>query len=416
MPQKIILFLKKYQLHIEFIVIALFILWPIFGRGYVLLLDWILTPNLQWNLNWQPNFYLMGLIFPAFSKIFGTIIVEKVFFLIVILLILIGAYKLLQTNNQWVRYFVAFFYLFNPFVYSRFLYGHIEILLAYALLPFVFRYFLNFIRNFNNKDIWKTIFLLTAIGITGIHFLWFVCVGFVIIYLFFILFSLRDPQHIKKNIIGGLKIAFLFLLLNSFWLIPAFLGKSPTAQFINQQIDQRHLNAFRTVSDQNHGVIWNTAAMYGFWGDREGRYAVQKDMVPYWFELYLVILAIVVWGVMSSLWPYVKLKVHKAESRIPNTKYQIQNTNHEPWVVLSFVAIGIISLILAVGIAYPPFEPLILWLNKYIPFYKGYREPQKWVAMLILSYVYLGALGVDDLIPRIQSGIKRLEFKIKNLT
>jgi hypothetical protein len=48
-----------------------------------------------------------------------------------------------------------------------------------------------------------------------------------------------------------------------------------------------------------------------------------------------------------------------------------------------------------------------------VPFYKGFREPQKWVGLLVICYAYLGALGVDDVISRAQHILENLKFKVR---
>jgi hypothetical protein len=393
--EKILFLLKKYQLYIEFLIVSLFILAPVLRDGYIFLLDSFFTPHLGWRLDWRSPMLFWNLLETSFVKLLGAVIFEKILFLMIIFLILIGAYNLPNTENKWVRYFVAFFYLFNPFVYSRFLYGHLMVLLSYALLPFLFKKFLDFLEQKTRVEIIFVSLLLFFISTIENHFIFFIFVSFLIIILFTILFKMllksnTQATYLKNIFIGNIKIVILFLLFISYWLIPSLLGKTDISRIINQQIDQKHLSAFRTASDQKYGVVLNTSAMYGFWGDREGRYALQKEMVPYWFELYVVMLLIVLWGAVCGL----------------------RDKKSRP-ITLSFIFIGIISLVLAVGVAYPPFEPLIIWLNNHIPFYKGYREPQKWVAMLILAYIYLGALGVEDLIPRLQNRIIKIMSNVK---
>ena len=45
--------------------------------------------------------------------------------------------------------------------------------------------------------------------------------------------------------------------------------------------------------------------------------------------------------------------------------------------------------------AFGPFAGIFNWCFDNIPFFKGYREPQKFIGLLILAYSYLGAIGVQ---------------------
>jgi hypothetical protein len=61
------------------------------------------------------------------------------------------------------------------------------------------------------------------------------------------------------------------------------------------------------------------------------------------------------------------------------------------------MVVAIISLILATGISTPYFSGFFEFLFNNLFFFKGFREPQKFVGLLVLAYAYLGGLGVDEL-------------------
>ena len=58
---------------------------------------------------------------------------------------------------------------------------------------------------------------------------------------------------------------------------------------------------------------------------------------------------------------------------------------------------GIIGLLLAAGASNQYTGPVFMWLFDNILFFKGYREPQKFIALVVLAYAYLGGLGVSSL-------------------
>ncbi len=62
---------------------------------------------------------------------------------------------------------------------------------------------------------------------------------------------------------------------------------------------------------------------------------------------------------------------------------------------LSFlVLLAFFSLIFGIGIASPITEGLTLWMVEYIPFWQGYREPQKWIGILMMVEMILFLVGM----------------------
>jgi hypothetical protein len=54
------------------------------------------------------------------------------------------------------------------------------------------------------------------------------------------------------------------------------------------------------------------------------------------------------------------------------------------------------------GIAWPPSAAVTHWLVDHVPFYRGYREPEKWVAVMALAYAYLAGTGLSVILARLQ--------------
>jgi hypothetical protein len=110
--------------------------------------------------------------------------------------------------------------------------------------------------------------------------------------------------------------------------------------------------------------------MYGFW--RAG-YVYTKDILPYWYLFFIIILFLAVHGFFLNY---------------KHIKYGIY--------VKAFGAIAVLSVLLAAGIS-GPVAGVFEFLFNNVFFFKGFREPQKFVALLVLAYAYLGGLGVADL-------------------
>ncbi len=376
---------EKNESYFVYAILAFFILGPLLKSGYALATDMIFTPKIPMPSEIGSS-YLIGAFLHYLNYIIPSQIIQKILLFLAIFLAGVGMHRLAPVKNKWAKYFAGFLFIFNPFVYSRFLYGHLFTLLAYALTPWFAKTVFQFFEKMNFKNALKLGLFFTLFGFVNIHSVYFIFLFFASVWIFYIFKNIKSKKRISNAFKFSLLVGLIFFVFSSWWLVPSFLGKSQTSQFITEQIDDRHSYEFRTASDENYGVVLNTAAMYGFWGDREERYVVQKEFVPFWLEMYLFLLAIFVWGALANS------KFLKKRSLPSEKKKELY--------ILPMISVALISLVLAVGIAYEGFKPLIEFLNANIPFYKGYREPQKWVTMLILTYAYLGALGVDDLLLR----------------
>lgn len=422
--------LAKMAIYFEYEIVALFVFFPLFRAGRIFSLDFASVPGATISEFNSPN--IVGNIF---YWLFNINSLGKIMLVVFFGLLGTGMHLFVRRvipNATWAAYFSGLLVMLNPWMYSRFLYGQMSTILSAALVPWFLIVFLKLLQqpyiriSFNNiKNIWRIMALpwyaaliVTAMVAVMIHAVFFITI---IVLVFSLLFVL------KGMVVGGrreffpflirflkrfLVFAVFFFVFNAYWLFPMFFGTPSSSILISNIIGQRDFLSFQTLADTHHGVIWNTAAMYGFWGDTSQRYAPLKSMVPYWFQLYLVILALSGWGVVSSVIRWIRnAQIKSVNSIVERNVFD----GHAPWIVCSFVILGMVSLILALGVAHPSAALMSWWLYAHVPFYKGFREPQKWVALLVVSYAYLGALGVDDLISRIRNGLEKIQIGIKRV-
>ncbi len=383
---------EKNESGFVYAMLAFLILGPLFAPGYVLTTDMVFTPKIP-----MPeaigNSYLIGSLLHFLNYLVPSQIIQKILLFLVIFLAGEGMHRLAPAKSKWAKYFAGIFYIFNPFVYSRFLYGHLFLLLAFALAPWFAKIVFAFFQKMNFRNALKVGSFFALFGFVAIHSVYFIFLFFAACFLFHIF---RNRNN-KKEILKTFKLSFLagliFFIFSSWWLAPAILGKSQTSQFIAGQINGRHFEEFKTDAGGKYGVVLNTAAMYGFWGDREGRYIAQKEFAPHWLAIYILILLIAFWGALANSTFWKKKKTPEAG--------EAEEEKRELYIGPMIIA-GAVSLALAVGIACDGFAPLVKFLNNHLPLYKGYREPQKWAGLLILTYAYLGSLGADDLAARLQ--------------
>jgi hypothetical protein len=354
---------------IFYLALSLVILGTLLKSGYVLSLDMVFGPSQKPDLYGLggPAFgggILFSSLFQLCSSVVPTWVVQKLFLILIFFLSGVSAYSLIETKSRIPKYFAGILYAINPFIYVRFLAGHLLILLAYAITPFAIKYFLKFLDDPSRQNIIKTLIPLVFISIDP-HVLILNFLAFLVI----ICFKMAELRHVIKNVVPGLiLLAIAFLALNAYWLIPLSTARETAIQ----QITQQDLLVFAPSGD-GLSVPYSLATMYGFW---RGGYTYTKDIFPAWHLFFFIILFLAVYGFIS---------------------------NHKDRRAQSFAAIGIVSFLLAMG-AVGPLSPLF----ESVSILRGFRDSQKFVGLLVLAYAYLGALGVNSLLSRFKQDNKKI--------
>lgn len=346
--------------------LALVILLPLLGSGYVFAADMVFTPHLRW-----PEPFVATGAFLYFLNLFlPSPIIQKILLFAIIFFSGVGMHKLIPSKSELAKYFAGIFYVLNPFVYSRFLYGHFWLLAAYALMPFAVKSIFNFFGEINLKNALKLSFWLALIGFISAHSIVFAFLFFAIAFLAYFFKIVRE----KKDIFRMFKYVFLilaaFFVLSSGWIAPYFNKQFPQGQALQEILNRDDFDAFKTVSDANYGILINAAALYGFWGEKSGQYVVPKDTVPYWFLLFLIFAFLIIRGAADEF------KKNKIRAGI-------------------FTAVALTAFLFSAGVAYQPFVPAINFLNDKFFIFRGFRDSQKFSALLALCWAFWGALGVE---------------------
>ncbi|MEI6494961.1 MAG: hypothetical protein WCO03_02780 [bacterium] len=252
------------------------------------------------------------------------------------------------------------------------MYGQIGIVAAYGLLLLVCSFLLRFLDGKNNQDILKAGLFSGLALMFSAHFVFFL----VPVYLVFIIGLVAKRGEYKwKPLIGYLLLSLVLLLaINANWLASYVRGDSANSQYVAQGISQQDLKAFQTVGKNGLEAYKNVIMMSGFWGKEQRRYIDLSKVEEGWGRSFFILLPIIIYGV------YLGLK--RDNLRV---------------LTLSLVSVYLVALVLAVGIASPTTGPISEWLFAHLPFYKGLREPQKWVSVLIMVYLIFLSIGIDAL-------------------
>lgn len=357
---------RNWRIFLVYTVAALLILWPLLGRGYILTLDMVFAPNLPLPEAVTSSYLLHAGLY-ALNVIIPSDIVQKLLLFAILVLSGLGMHRLISffqtvgtpVVTSWLAaYTSGLLYMINPFTYSRFMAGQYSVLLGYAFLPFFVLAFLRFLR----QPSFKTSLILTAwilgISIVSIHTLGLVFVIGAIAVTQAIWRHRIDRARLKQLGLYIMAIAVAFVLASSYWLLPFLQGRGPTASSIAtfQTSDQ---SAFMTEGSGILGQVMHVIRLQGFWGEGEGLYLLPQDRFVLWPIVTIIVWILVVIGV-RTLWRY----------------------NRE--ICLLLLSSIAIATVLAIGIG-------TTWLSEYVPFFAGYREPQKFVAIIALGFaVFVG--------------------------
>lgn len=357
--------MKRYIYPIIPIIIAFLIILPLIKGPYTFFLDLIYGP--AWNSFSNLFFGFInppcGGILPlntllySIANITGPGLIQKITIFTVFLLCALIPYFLFP-GDKLSRLYASLLFLLNPFIYGRFLVGHWHVLWGLAMLPLVLITFTEYLNNSSYKNLFFTIIALTLLGFS-LHLLF----ASSILILLLILFKYADTKNltvIKKGIIPLL----LCIPLNTYWLGPVLFYENTRLSTIS------HLNIiFYAPLTDIASVLYSTASMHGFW---RGGIIYAKDIVPFTQYFFIIIFIFAVHGFLTYY-------------KDPGIGY----------IVKALGVTAVIALLLGTGI-YGPASSVFEWMFQNVPLFNGMRDSQKFIALLVLAYAYLGCLGVQE--------------------
>lgn len=356
---------RKYY-HLVFLGIALVLLYPTFGQGYIFLLDWLVRPNIFLaDINWALD-PITSIIFKLAEVVFSFAVFQRIFFFFTIYLLGISGFRLAKrTGNIFAQYFAGIFFIFNPFIYAR-LIEQPGIALGSAL----FFWFLIFLLEYlEEKKIKKLVLASVCAGLAVSIF------AHSIFFVGLLAFSLLFFDYLKtKNWKFFLKTLFLIfgiiIVLNANWLFSFSKGGSSGAGSI-ASFNLSDTQAFRTRGLDGDNVYLTVLALQGYWGEYQDRFVSIREN-PFWRLAFGAIFLLAIFGLFKQ-WK--------------------RDCFAKPLALSALVA-----YFLAIGIASPIFKPIVVFLYNYMPLYIGLRESQKWVIVLVFVYAYFASWGIKHLL------------------
>lgn len=384
-------------LGVEYLILALFVLLPAMRWGYFFALDNAMTPSAQVP-DWQSPGALFAAIVYAANFLLPTIVIEKILLLLTIWCFGYGMHRLTETvvQNEWAAYFAGLLGIFNPWVYARLIYGQWGVVLACALIP----WFLLVLYKASTDHSWqpKTAILVASIGIAigsiAIHMAFPTMLIFGIFCSIYLGVFYKKYRAIPRRFLVWLCVVMgVIFFATIHWFLPTVRGVSATGELLTQGISMRDVYAFQTVADSRHGLAFNVAALYGFWGEREMRFVNMKELVPGWQAAAVGIMVLAAIGVMSLR------KKDELDSNETHVTVRL--------FLGTMLIVCVASFVGALGVASPIVGRINQWIYEHVGLYKGFREPQKLVGILVIGYGLFGGIGVRA----VQAYLSRINIK-----
>lgn len=346
--------------------LALAVMLPMLLPGYILTLDMAFTPELRMPEQMSSS-YLFHAALHYLNFVLPGDVIQKIMLLAILLLSGLGMYALMRhiQNSkdgaggfaEWGAYAAGALYMINPFVYSRFMAGQYAVLLGYALLPFFVRALLRFFAVPTLQRSLAASAWLVGIGIVSLHTLGLAAVVTVASLAVFA-WRYRSNSRITMAAISyGIAGVLAFVVASGYWLIPLLAGSSNQGQAV-AQFTGSDQQAFQTAGASVVERLGNVLQLQGFWAEAEGLYLLPHEQLPGWP---LVVLG--VWAVVGigAAWMWRKQRA----------------------VAALFILSGIVGAMVAVA-GLDGSGALA-----------GFREPHKFVGLLVLSYALFAGMGTS---------------------
>jgi len=416
---------------------------PLLGRGYILTLDMIFTPQ----MNPGESFTLLNTlkyVLYFLAKVIQADLIQKGLLLFLFFLIGFSGFKLIEKlfRSNSLAIIAGTLYLINPFVYERFLAGHWLFLYGYALTPIFIILTIDFFDRIYMKENLKRllIFWILIAFISTHHFLLFE-----IIFLIFSLFDIYQKvikplcselfKFLKKLQIKHLKLNIEKIFIKKLYTKNVNYYLKHTRQTINSSLTKRSvfviainivwiilvliynrnlqftsndLLYFGTSSYPELGLIGNVLTFNGFFAERT---VIKHIFSINYIGMYLwvVILIVAGTGFIAILF--------RAFSR---SRQLVQPPAVEP-NLMPLLIITIIGFLFSLG-SYGFIGKIYRFLMDEFLFLTGMREPQKFLNLYIIGFIIFFTISLNIIKNAILVAIgnnklnKKIYYPIKIIT
>ena len=342
---------------------SLVVLGSLIRPGYIFSYDGLyFYPRIVTKLAYLiPNQRYFLLLLETVSSILPTWLIQRLIWFFSLWLGSAGFFFFFYRRGLTPGFLAGLFFIFNPFVYERLVMGQTFIIIGFGLYAWV----LITLRAYLERQ--RSYYLLLAGFLAGFSVMLFPHSLIILISLALIYLILRTPKegYYRRLLFAFFTLVLVTLTLNAHWIFSSLGSENASLGKLSAGLADSDFNFYFT-SDGPMDNIWiNVLSLNGFWAERSDFFRHQLDS-----DLTRVTSAITALTLLASF----VLLVFRRESK----KFAYL-------LVCSVAAITI----LAIGRAHPITSEITSLIYDYLPFYRGLREPQKWVALLVLIYAFL---------------------------
>ena len=183
----------------------------------------------------------------------------------------------------------------------------------------------------------------------------------------------RDRDRLRWTAVSQALLAPLL----AYGVVDFFVGGHSGSYENVRQFTRADFEFFRSAASDDYGLIVNLIGLYGYWGERIGRFPLATGGAGWW----PLTTAVIVGAAVLGAW----LRRDRA------------------WLLLC----GLIGLLLSASTALPGGVDAAVWLSSRLPVVSAFREPQKWSALWLLALVTLAAGAVDAIAAQAPDGGRR---------
>ncbi len=321
-----------------------------------------------------------GIALAIAAKILPGEIVGKVVIFGALFVAAVAAYRALPAGGALPRLVASLIYVFNPFIYGRLHYGHVFLLAAYAILPWVAACIRRLLTEPTVAHSLVAAVGLALLGVFDLHMLLPAAVLAGAFLLADLLMGERNRAHLVRLATRILLTVGVAAAVSAYWLIPFVAGSSAEGKVAGGLVED-DVGAFRAVADPQLGLLPNVLGLYGFWAENSQRFASMKLFVPFWPIVLAALLMVGLVGVLAVMRP----------RPAPGLK------ELRPWA-LGLLLAAAVAVVLEAGVSDPHSAPIVRWLDAVFPLYRGMRDAGKWASMLALAYSQLIPIGLMALL------------------
>lgn len=349
------------------VVLAITLPW-FFSSGYLFFTDFVLGPQMQ--IEWWSGWVIYALLIKILSFVLPLALVGKLAIGATLLAVLLGGEKIAENflEDKYQIFTVSLFALFNPFIYDRLMYGQVGMVLAFGFFCLAIGYLLSYLKEERGGKLLIAGLFSGLAAHSATQFIFFIG----LIYLLFIIlfFTQKRSVSVWSLAKGVLCAAGIVIVLNFNWIVSFLLPNSTLNNFLYTGIQVQDLEVFRTGGGTPGEVFKNVIMMSGFWGNDQYRYADLTAINSNWGRSFYFLLPLMLWGLVAGL-----------------------RDKNKRWLVAGSAFLFLLSVFLAAGIKAPVAKEVSLFLFNHFIFYRGFREPQKWVTFVVIFYTILLAIG-----------------------